>query len=77
MSENKGDDQNGRKVLRRKVAAERLGVHVMTLMRWATEPRCAHLGFPKPVQIADGSVGFFEHELDQWLAARPRVGEVA
>lgn len=63
-----------RKVLRLKVAAERCGTHVCTPKRWATEARYAHLGFPKPIQMADGSVGFFEHELDQWLASRPRIG---
>jgi predicted DNA-binding transcriptional regulator AlpA len=32
------------------------------------------LGFPKPVQLADGTVGYFEHEVDEWLAGRPRCG---
>lgn len=64
----------GRRVLRLKVAAERCGTHVCTPRRWATEARYAHLGFPQAIQMADGSVGFFEHEIDQWLASRPRIG---
>ena len=43
-------------------------------MRWANDPRFAHLNFPKPIQMADGSVGFYEHEIDAWLASGPRVG---
>ena len=28
--------------------------------------------FPDPVQIGERSVGWFEHEIDAWLASRPR-----
>ncbi len=61
------------RILRRKSAARKLDVHVATLMRWATDARYAHLKFPKPIQIADGSTGFFEHEIDVWLETRPRI----
>ena len=69
--------RNGLRVLRRKSIAERCGVHIATIARWANDPRYAHLDFPKMIQMADGSVGAFEHEIDAWLASRPRVGEVA
>lgn len=67
--------RSGLRILRRKTAAERCGVHQATVMRWATEDRYQHLAFPKPVQLADGSVGFLEHELDAWIASRPRTTE--
>ena len=41
---------------------------VITPRRWATDPRYAHLNFPKPVQLGDNSVGFVEEEIDEWLA---------
>jgi prophage regulatory protein len=31
--------------------------------------------FPKPVKIHGRSVAWFSHEVDQWLATRPRAGE--
>ena len=67
--------KSGLKVLSKKVTAVRCrNVHPNTPMRWANDPRFAHLNFPKPIQMADGSVGFYEHEIDAWLASRPRVG---
>lgn len=68
--------RSGLCILRRKTVSKRCDAHVTSVMRWATNPKYAHLNFPRPVQMADGSVGFYEHEVDAWLAARPRVGEV-
>lgn len=65
--------QSKLRVLRRKAAAEKLGCHVATLMRWSREARYAHLEFPAPISLADGSVGFFESEIDEWLQNRPRI----
>ena len=42
----------------------------MTIRRWATDPKYAHLNFPKPISLGDNSVGFVEGEIDGWLAAR-------
>jgi len=28
--------------------------------------------FPAPIEIGTRSVGWFEHEVDAWLASRPR-----
>lgn len=60
-------------ITKKQAALKCRGVHPNTIMRWVREQRYAHLAFPKPVQVADGSVGFFEHEVDAWLASRPRV----
>ncbi|MGR3562948.1 MAG: helix-turn-helix transcriptional regulator [Heliomarina sp.] len=75
MNINHSPTRSGIRVLRRKFVAERCNVHLATVMRWATGTNYKHLGFPKPIQMADGSVGFYEHEVDAWLASRPRVGE--
>jgi prophage regulatory protein len=29
--------------------------------------------FPAPIQLGPNSIGWFEDEIDAWLAARPRV----
>ena len=29
--------------------------------------------FPKPVRLGPGSVGWYESEVDEWIATRPRV----
>ena len=41
-----------------------------TIRRWATDPKYAHLNFPKPLDTGDNSVGFVEAEIDSWLEAR-------
>lgn len=30
-------------------------------------------GFPKPVMLGARARGYYEHELDEWLAAQPRA----
>ena len=30
-------------------------------------------GFPKPVVLGARARGYYEHELDEWLAAQPRA----
>lgn len=51
---------------RPKTVAERYDVHPRTVMRWATDPRYAHLGFPKPVPMADNTTTFNNDELDTY-----------
>jgi predicted DNA-binding transcriptional regulator AlpA len=41
--------------------------------RWAADPKSAHLNFPRPIQLGDNAVGFYEHEIDEYLANRPRT----
>ena len=63
----------GLRILRKSAAARKLGVHPSTPVRWATDPRYAHMGFPKPIALGDCSVGFVESEIDAWIASRPRI----
>ena len=58
------------KILRRSKTAERCDVALITVDRWADDPRYAHLNFPKKVHLGDNSCGFVEAEVDAWLEAR-------
>lgn len=31
-------------------------------------------GFPKPIKLTRHSVGWYEHEIDEWLLSRERAG---
>ena len=68
------------KILRPKATADKCGVVPMTIRRWATDPKYAHLKFPKPISLGDNSVGYIELELDEWLvsqaAKRDGAGDV-
>jgi predicted DNA-binding transcriptional regulator AlpA len=46
----------------------------MTLRRWIAEN-----GFPAGVELGPNSVAHWEHEVESWLASRPRThhGEAA
>ena len=54
-------------ILRYKAAAQKCGVAPITIRRWATEPKYAHLNFPKPIPLGENSVGFAEEEIDDFL----------
>jgi prophage regulatory protein len=58
------------KILRKKAVAERLDISSRTVDRWATDPTYSHLAFPKPVPLGANSVGFLEHEIDDFLESR-------
>ena len=59
------------KIIRRGKTAEKCGnVALITVDRWADDPRYAHLKFPKKVRLGDSSVGFVEQEINDWLAAK-------
>lgn len=64
---------SGLRILRKIDVARKLGVHHTTPMRWANDARYAHMGFPRPVQIGEGCVGFIESEIDAWVLSRPRA----
>ena len=42
------------------------------LRRLMYEPEYAHVGFPKAVQVSTGRIGWYEHEIDDFLKNRPR-----
>jgi len=59
----------GRPVISRQATASKCGKHVATTYRMqATDP-----DFPKPIQLSPNRVGFYEDEVDSWLAKRPRI----
>ena len=57
-------------ILRYKATAQKCDVTPITIRRWATQPEYDHLNFPKPISLGEGSVGFAEAEVDEWLASR-------
>ena len=64
-------------VLRPKATAAKCGVAPITIRRWATEDKYAHMNFPKPLSLGENSVGYIEKEVDDFLAARAAEREVA
>ena len=58
------------KILRPKAMAQKCGVAPITIHRWASDPRYAHMGFPKKIRLGDNSVGYIEEEVDAFLASR-------
>lgn len=57
-------------MLRKRKTAQKCGVVSRTIDRWSSDPAYAHLEFPKPVQLGDNSVAWFEDEIDGWLLRR-------
>ena len=57
-------------ILRPKATALKCGVTPITIHRWATEDKYAHMAFPKPISLGENSVGYVEQEVDAFLEAR-------
>jgi prophage regulatory protein len=54
------------RVIRRKQLESRLGVSRSTIYDWIrSDP-----SFPKPIRIGPRAVGWLEHEIELWIAAR-------
>lgn len=62
-----------KRVIRGPALRAKLNVSRSTLHRWENDPSS---GFPKRVQLGVNSVGYFENEIDEWLANRPRVSDI-
>jgi predicted DNA-binding transcriptional regulator AlpA len=60
------------KVIPSKDTAERAGISVRSLQRYVREGEA-----PTPVKISKGRIGFYEHEVQAWLANLPRTRAVA
>ena len=58
------------RVIAPKDTADRAGVSVRTLQRMVRKGRAV-----TPVKISEGRIGFYEHEVQAWLAALPRTRE--
>lgn len=47
-------------------------------MSWRTIQRLVRVGeFPEPVRLSANRIAFLETEVNDWIAARPRVSEAA
>jgi len=55
-------------VLRRKQVCKRAGLSESQIDNLVRDNK-----FPLPVQLGERSIGWFEHEVDEWIANRPRV----
>ena len=56
------------RVIPPRLTADRAGVSVRTLQRMVRQGRAV-----TPVKISEGRIGFYEHEVQAWLAALPRT----
>ena len=63
---------NHPKVLRISEFEARVGLSRTTIWRRRREGL-----FPHPVNLGNGLLGFIEHEIDDWLANRPRISNQA
>ncbi len=61
---------SARKILRWKAVKKRVPYSRTQAWRKSRDPTD---DFPAPVQLGPNAVGWFEDEIDTWLASRPRV----
>lgn len=61
-------------ILKRPEAIKMLGIGD-TMLNEKLNPKSKYHdpSFPKPIALGGRSVGFYRHELEAWLASRPRV----
>ena len=59
-----------RRILRQPAVVARVGVAATTIWRWEIAGT-----FPRRVQLGKNSIGWWEHEVEAWLAARERPSE--
>lgn len=64
--------QKGRRILRDPEVQER--TQLSRVQRWR---RVRQGTFPAPVQLGPNSIGWYENEIEAWLANRPRVAYAA
>jgi predicted DNA-binding transcriptional regulator AlpA len=60
------------RVIAPKVTADRAGYSLRSLQRAVRAGEA-----PTPVKVGKGRIGFYEHEVQAWLAALPRTREAA
>lgn len=53
------------KILRPKELKNRLGIGMSTLYDWMKRP-----DFPDKIQLGPNAVGYFEHEIEDWLESQ-------
>ena len=60
--------ENNKQIIRMPQVEKRLGLSRYTVYRLIKSD-----GFPKPIQLGRQAVGWYEHEVDKWIASRPRA----
>ena len=59
-----------RRVIRLGSVQAKVSASRSTIYRWESDPTA---GFPQRVQLGTNSVGWYEDEIEAWLASRPRA----
>jgi prophage regulatory protein len=67
MKKPQHSDPTSRRILRRPGLITKTGLSYPTLWRYERDGK-----FPQRVQLGPNSVGWFEDEVDEWLASRQR-----
>ena len=57
-------------IIRRKATAKKVGVTTVTIDRWSSDPKYAHLNFPKPIPVGPNTRGWDVAELDAYDESR-------
>ncbi len=66
--------KTSRRIIRSKKVEKRTGYSRMQVWRKSRDPED---DFPAPVKLsANGATGWYDDEIDQWLASRPRLTSV-
>ena len=60
--------QNGRRILRMRDVLRRVPLSRTQIWRKARANT-----FPRPIKLGDNAIGFFEDEIESWLASLPRA----
>jgi prophage regulatory protein len=63
-----GGSSTSRRILRMREVRRRVSLAPATLWR-----NIAKKKFPSPVRLSGRAVGWYEHEIEEWLASRPRL----
>ncbi len=56
-------------ILRKREASQKTGLSMAHIDRITRDP---NNDFPAKVQLGGNAVGWYEHEIDEWLSNRPR-----
>ena len=74
---NRHERRRQKAMLRKGTLAAKLQVVPRTVDRWSSDPKYAHLNFPKPIPLGDHSIAWFENEIDEWLIRRAAMRDIS
>jgi prophage regulatory protein len=66
------NDNPDPRLLSPRATAARTSASFRSIQRWVRDG-----SFPRPVKLGAGRIGFYESEVNAWLAALPRTREAA